>query len=164
VPPNKSAIRFVKGLAAAFGKWRVSDETVEMYTEKLSNWRLTDDQWSRASSRIIAESTDLPSLSDIYRYLRAAQESAGQTGKGPYFLSFTLQKLQWAQRISHPMDRPGLPEGAENVHLVVPMEEQDLHEMIDAEAGRNWWYKGWSESGADQAKCEAMFTTTFAEK
>jgi hypothetical protein len=77
--------------------------------------------------------------------------------KGPYFLSFFLKKLQWAQRISHPQDRPGLPEGATEVHIVVPMDQQDLHELCDAESGRSWFYEGWKQSGARTEKCEEMF-------
>lgn len=47
--------------------------------------------------------------------------------------------------------------GAIDTHVVIPPSLQARTEPCDLETGRNWFMRGWIESGADPAKCEAMF-------
>lgn len=65
-----SVERFLTNLAAAYG-WMPKREMVAFWTEKLMRFDLTDDQWARAVSRIVATEETRPSLAQVFTYLRA---------------------------------------------------------------------------------------------
>ena len=69
---NQAAIRFVKQLFAAFSRFPVTNETRELYANKLSNWRLTQNEWDDALDKIIDSHKDenIPALSEIYGNLK----------------------------------------------------------------------------------------------
>ena len=73
---------------------------------------------------------------------------------------FTLNGYRYARRIPNPSD-PGMPPlGATDVYLSVAHPIRDPfageHEPTTEEK-RAWFKQGWSESGADPAKADAMF-------
>lgn len=93
-------LRFLKGLIANYGRWRVTDETFDLYLEKLSGYRLSDDQWARALSRIVADHTDdnLPTLGVIYDYLDKAKQAA-KTGEWIGWMTFRYKAKPHAVKV-----------------------------------------------------------------
>lgn len=99
---NASAVRFVKQLCAVYSRFRVEDATKEIYTQKLSNWRLTQQEWDAALDKLIAGHQDesLPQLSEIYRYLKN-EVSSSTVGKDLGFLYFTSEGYRYAVRVKY---------------------------------------------------------------
>lgn len=73
-----AAAKFVKQLVAAFSQWPIAKETVDLYIEKLAKWYLTREQWDAALDKIVTERQEgnLPTLAEIYSYLRNERQSA----------------------------------------------------------------------------------------
>ena len=69
---NAAAVRFVKQLCAAFSRFPVTNETRELYAQKLSNWHLAQNEWDTALDTIIESHKDenIPALSEIYGNLK----------------------------------------------------------------------------------------------
>lgn len=89
--------RFLINLAAAFSK-RLSEATIDVYTERLIRWNLTPDQWSKALSKIVADMEKWPSLSQIYVYLRGVKYGSVQE-LTPIFRTWRdSHGKEWAQR------------------------------------------------------------------
>lgn len=99
---NNAAVRFVRQLIAAFSRFQISKETIELYTQKLSNWRLTQTEWDAALDKLIAGHQDesLPQLSEIYRYLKN-EVSSSTVGKDLGFLYFTSEGYRYAVRVKY---------------------------------------------------------------
>lgn len=179
---HRSAVeRFVHNLRASIGKWKMADDTVALYVSKLSSWRLSEDQWARAVSRIISENTtgELPTLPAIYAYLKAVDDKPVRpTDLG--WMKFTLNGLRHAVRIKsvnghwtlapcvvhnqfgkevilqkRPGDAAIPPYGAEDVHFLA--DNPTPTEQCSQKEAREAFREGWVESGADPGKCDAMF-------
>lgn len=162
----------MKNLAAAFGKWRVADETIEEYTGKLSRFHLAADQWNEALDRIEGDFDNLPSLKEIYPYLKEAQRQ----GKPDDFiaLAFTIdgkrhiltrpvedktskvKNPQGLVRID-PSSRPELPEQASEVHLVIPHELEEKHAALSRSEARAAFVQGFVEAGGNLDQVQAIF-------
>lgn len=104
---NESAVKFVKKLVAVFSKYPTAKETIQVYTEQLSKWHLTEAQWSDALSQIAeADRMDekgnpdfsLPSLNEIYKYLRKQNKPKDNTDNLGW-LHFELNNHKYAVRI-----------------------------------------------------------------
>lgn len=80
---NAAAIKFVKLLTAAFNRYPISAETKELYSEKLSRWKLTKEQWDKALDRLIEFHQDesLPGLNEIYGHLKSASYESPASGR-----------------------------------------------------------------------------------
>ncbi len=186
---NKAAERFCKNLRASIGKWKMPEETFLIYLEKLSRWKMPEDLWTRVLSRIIANNVagELPPLASIYEQLKSVQMFANEKGSLIAHYCFRLNGYEmavpvwrdsdntWKMMRSHKNeDEKGwtmkrsenpfvAPAGATDVGLAIEFKHLDIRtveaERCDLETGRNWFMKGWIESGADPAKCEEMFST-----
>jgi hypothetical protein len=97
---NPAAVRFVKQLCAAFSRYPITAETRELYANKLSGWRLTQNEWDTAADRIIEVQTDdnLPSLSIIYGYLKNAKASQRDDTNGG-LATFDLNGMAYGLRV-----------------------------------------------------------------
>jgi hypothetical protein len=100
---NQAAIKFVQQLIAAFHRFKTTDETKDLYTEKLSRWRMTQTRWDKALDEIIAKHEDdnLPSLNEIYGYLKRAEQSSTDSGSHLGWASFRLNDRDYSIRIQH---------------------------------------------------------------
>lgn len=77
---NTAAIKFTKQLVAAFNRFPISAETKELYSSKLSRWKMTQPQWDTALDKLIeGHSENLPPLSEIYTALKNAQFTSQQS-------------------------------------------------------------------------------------
>jgi hypothetical protein len=176
--------RFVDNLIAAFGRWKVTPDTIALYNEKLSKWHLTDDQWSRALSRIIADRPDneLPTLAVIYEYLKQAQAADVRRGEGMASMTFqdasgrpmavrvkaeggswvnapTSVGVRGGEQISlqaHPGCRPKLPEGALRVGVIPDKEAYAEDKSCSQAEALEAFTAGWQESDSDPAECERI--------
>lgn len=140
---NQSAERFIKQVvAASCRKFKPDPYTVEMYKQKLSKWYLTDDEWSRAMSKFIADYLEegLPPLPMLYGILRDCR--LDRTPSGCAMIAFSMNGLRYVMAEPDPNCKPDVrnklrpkridpsfpptvPEGAEDVHLIIPPELQD---------------------------------------
>lgn len=128
---NQAAIRFVKQLCAAFSRFPIAQETKELYTQKLSSWRLTQAEWDKALDRLISDHADgsLPQLAEIYQHLKS--QSAATASQNDFgWLCYDENGMRWAIRVKyiggdwvqtamhkHPGEKPEIPPGAVNVRL-----------------------------------------------
>lgn len=161
MPKNQQAVRFVKNLTAAYGKWRMGEETADLYLEKLEKWHLSPEEWSRATSRIIAEITDnLPALGVIYGYLKAAQ--ATNKSRPCHWVLFDLAGRRYAIPCPNPSNPPLPPDSATNLELVVDRPYEN-RQPLSLEQARECFRCGWIESGAALDRCEEMFKTLYPE-
>jgi hypothetical protein len=183
---NKLAERFVRNLRSSIGKWKMTDESFDLYVEKLSRWRLTSDQWSRATSKLINSNPEgeLPTLPALYALLKSVQESEDPSSRSAIFFNFRAigrdhsarvwddngtWRLMKVQRDDDGLkwkmvktDKPfTAPADATDVRFTPPPEqkERSYEPVRDNELQRNLFYKGWCDSGADPGKCEAMFNS-----
>jgi len=156
---NVAALRFVKQLIAAFSRFKPSEETKNLYGEKLSKWKLTQSQWDNALDRLIADRAEenLPSLGEIYPYLKNSQQQIEQTNLGwmsferncrHYSVRVMCVKGEWlnapmaytdahGQKISvqkFPGQKPILPADSENI-IISPDNPADPepHEILSKE-------------------------------
>lgn len=140
---NQSSERFVKQVVAlCCRRFKPDQYQVELFKQKLSKWYLTEDEWARAMSKLSADYTDegLPALGVIYGILKDCRRDK-QTG-GRAMLSFTLNGLPYVlaefdpnckpdvrnplrPKPIDPQCPPAAPEGAENVHVIIPPDQQD---------------------------------------
>jgi hypothetical protein len=90
--------RFVINLFTNFGHARDWMETRQQYLDHLSKWYLREDQWVAALSRLIADFKELPSLSDIYEYLKN-QQAITAKGGGKFWLFSTIDGYRKCARI-----------------------------------------------------------------
>ncbi len=98
---NKTVNKFVRRLAAAFPRFPMTADSQELYADKLSAWHLNDKQWERALEVIIQGREgqgDIPSLSDIYGFLRAiVAEPKADSDMG--WCLFDYQGVRWSKRV-----------------------------------------------------------------
>ncbi|MFH1236240.1 MAG: hypothetical protein V1685_04880 [Parcubacteria group bacterium] len=98
---SKSVTKFVKQLAAAYPRFPMTPDTQELYGDKLSGWKLTEKQWDRALEVIVQGREgqgDIPSLSDVYGYLRPIlNEKQAISDAG--WCSFDHDGVRWAKRV-----------------------------------------------------------------
>ena len=89
---NSGAREFAKKVFAAFNRYPITAETKELYTEKLSRWKMTKEQWDKALDRLIEIHTDesLPGLSEIYGHLKSASYENPASGRRMASAVFTL--------------------------------------------------------------------------
>lgn len=179
---NRAAIRFVRNLVAAFSRWKVSDETIQLYTEQLSNFDdLTEDQWTRALSRIVADrqEPDIPTLGVIYEYLKNQRTSAAQESDYGWLTfqhagkdygwriknvdgHWVFASMAWHRKNGERVEeQPNVgapaqpPEGSTRI---VYTADKPAHEELPSKDEARWAFRtGWLLSGADMGKCDAMF-------
>lgn len=178
---NKAADRFCKGLFSAFGKWKTPDEVKETYTEKIGKWFLTDDQWARSLSRLVADFEDLPPLSKIFEYLKASR-ATGSEATDKICLTFRLEgrpyvlardsgnrhpntgKTMLAVLDVNPASPPRLPDGAEDVHLSIPPGRQAEYEPCGPEEGKKAFAAGFMQVCHDGAVCQRMMRDLYPKE
>ena len=146
--------RFLTNLFAAFRT--ADDSTRRLYAEKLSRWSLSDDAWSRALSRLVADHQYLPTLAEIYPVLKRAevQERPGSTS-GAWELWTDLSGHRQSRRVDLNQARQPLPDGASDYHLAV--DQPFGYQSCTREEAREAFRLGWLESGADPGKLAALW-------
>lgn len=156
--------RFVANLAAGFGNWRMSDDTKTLYYDALCKWHLTDDEWAAAQSRIIAECEQLPSLAQIYPYLKSAQ-AGRKTVKEPIWQTWTDSKgHRQARPILDPGNPPPLPPDAHDWCLVLPEELQAHYEPASGEEAYEFFRLGWIQRGGDPDRCPVSLASLIEQQ
>lgn len=70
---NIAAAKFLKQIIAAFCRYPPTADTKQVYLQKLSRWKLTQQQWDDALEILTNNSNidDLPLLAEIYPVLKA---------------------------------------------------------------------------------------------
>ena len=151
--------RFIVNLSAAFSK-RTTPETAQLYYQKLSKWNLTDDQWARALSVLVADCSDFPKLNQIYPVLAAFNPRRAVETKNAIFQTFELGGLRVARKIDNPAYPPMLPSGATDEHIVIPddLVAPGTYEACSHSDIREAFRSGWVSSGADPGKVDAVFS------
>jgi hypothetical protein len=121
---NAAAVKFIKQLVAAFSRYPTTQETKELYSQKLSKWHLTQEQWDQALDVLIShESDSLPPLKDIYIALKNAQYTGAQHNSMALgWLSFRVGCLDYVMRV--------ISDGS--VWLIAPMNYRDAHGQLVA--------------------------------
>jgi hypothetical protein len=122
---NQGAARFYKRLVGIkCGRFKVPEGTEFEYVERLSKWKLSQEEWSAALD-LIADDKDLgeglPQLVQIYPYLKRAEIKTGPT-QGLIWQTFDLGGIHYARKIQDPINPPAIPEGATNSRTHLPPE------------------------------------------
>lgn len=185
---NLSATRFVKNLASAFGKWKTTQDTIDLYIEKLSKWHLTDEQWSKALSRIVADriDSDFPTIGLVCEYLKA-QRSVPPENSDLGWMTWRLAGKSYSMRVKAENGRwvwarmgcsdrhrervmlqhnPGTvaepPEGADCI-VILPDNPAET-ERCTREEAREAFTRGYIEAGGDPSRLNEFFTALTARK
>jgi hypothetical protein len=97
--PNVAAVKFVKQLVAVYSRFKIDDTTKEIYTQKLSKWKLTQQEWDSALDLLVESHKDenLPALGTIYEFLKFAVSKRQEADYG--FMYFDLNKYSYAVRL-----------------------------------------------------------------
>jgi hypothetical protein len=184
------AERFCRNLRASVGKWKMDEETYDFYLDRLSKRHHPHEQWCRALSKIIADNVkgEVLPLAQVFEYLDAA-EILQRKSTGLGWMSFDLDGKRCSVRIiskdnawvfapcithdrenreeilqRHPWEPAVPPSGATNIRFTADEPAREYDAISAEEGGRQWFRQGWSESGADPAKADAMFTAIEQEK
>lgn len=176
---NDLATRFVRNLFAACPKYRATKEmredTISLYVDKLSKWRLPAKAWEEALDKIIALCEgELPDLAVIYGQLKAVTAVVSDEDE-IVCMMFDRDGVRYAlgrdsgrvdphthKRIFElvpvdPAHPPVLPLGASNPKIVIPPKMQAATEPCSPDEARGAFLRGWLQSGASGNKCMEMF-------
>jgi hypothetical protein len=130
---NIGAARFYKRLVGLkCNRWKPSEDTEREYVDRLSKWRLSQDEWAAALD-LIAEDLmlgeGLPQLTEIYAYLKRSQVKRGPE-RGITWQTFDYGGIRYARKVSDPAHPPELPAGASNARLHIPEQQQYRAELV----------------------------------
>ena len=154
--------RFLTGLFAAF---RSADEsTRRLYADKLARWSLSDDAWSRALSRLVADHQYLPTLAEIYPVLKRAEVQERPGSKSGAWEAWTAPDGK-GQRIAHRVNLDqGRPSSAPDAALEyrILVDNPAMYEQCSPAEARAAFRDGWIASGADPAKLPALWPASQA--
>jgi len=151
---QKVLARFLKNLSVA---WRPAPEkeTIDVYHESLKKWNAPEEEWNRALSRMVASEERFPALVTIFKYLKEVKAPVAKDPRSAVQL-FKLNGYETARYFKMP-NIPAPPPGATDVRNIVLNPDIEHEERCSPEEGRIAFREGWIESGADPAKCDAMF-------
>ena len=156
------AARMIRNLAASFGR-HISDATLEMYVEKLSkHWNLPEENWARATSRIIAELEIFPSIAVVNKYLASSIIRTGIKQDDRYWVAFKLDGKDYAIQCANPANPPMPPANASDLHLVIPPDEQVHFDRVSQSEARECFRTGYLESGGKPERMHEFFGAAIA--
>ena len=152
--------KFIQDLCAAKGK-KPERETLELYRDKLSKWKLTGSQWDAALDSLLidADIFGFPQLSHIYPHLKAASTTAREQ-KPVMFLSFTASDGRRYTIPHQPGSKPEVPEGCTDGRLAIPQELQDYSSYcpISKPESRVPFAEGFVSAGGNLDKLEEYYS------
>ena len=152
--------KFIQDLCAAKGK-KPERETLELYRDKLSKWKLTGSQWDAALDSLLIDPDifGFPQLSHIYPHLKAASTTAREQ-KPVMFLSFTAPDGRRYTIPHQPGSKPEIPEGCTDGRLAIPQELQDYssYEPVVQPQSRAYFAEGFDLAGGKQDKLEEYYS------
>ena len=119
---NQLALDFCESLFAGFHRWPISEQTRALYRDRISQWRLEPAEWISALDRILAETKEesLPQLETIYAFLRNATPGRASITRDCWLWYTTKEGARGVVKLKDPMTIPDVPEGATDIHVVVP--------------------------------------------
>jgi hypothetical protein len=130
---NQGAARFYKRLVGVkCARFKPPEGSEFEYVERLSKWRLTQDEWNGALDLIAADAElgeGLPQLAVIYNFLKHAEVKAAPSAE-IIWQTFDLDGLRYARKITDPSLPPPLPHGAANGRICLPS-HLEWHGQID---------------------------------
>ena len=151
-----------QNLMAAFSR-RLSDNSIEMYIQKLSRWDLTEAAFARATSRMISDLDVFPALSVIYRYMSSANVQVGVKRDDHYWVMFKLGDKSHAERCKNPRNPPVPPTAAIDINLVIPPEEQARFDRPPQDVARQCFRRGYLEAGGKPERMNEFWTDVTAK-
>jgi hypothetical protein len=98
---NQAAVKFVKQLVAAFCRYKVEEDTKKIYAEKISFFKLTQEQWDAALGHLMdtRQEEGLPLPSVIIEELQRQQTISTKNKTNLGWLTFRLKGHLHAVRI-----------------------------------------------------------------
>jgi hypothetical protein len=99
---NQLAVSFCRKVFGAFNRFKIEDETKEIYTEKISRWRLNQNEWDIALDKLIEQHEDgkLPTISEITSILKSVV-TIKSSGEDYGFMYFNIKQNSFAVRLVH---------------------------------------------------------------
>lgn len=170
------AEQFMRDLVAAY-QAQLRRDAWDFWLERLKRWKLAEPVWKLALERVLAQEQSFPAMAAVFDYLKQAESDlGGGRTVGQYSFSRPDNAQRWCTK-QFPIEskdavRANLPIDATDIALQVMRERNGKLEPISGEEeykyapenfpaskqeARELFRKGWIESGADSAKCDAWF-------
>jgi hypothetical protein len=112
---------------------------------------------------MVSDLDAFPAIAIIYKYLSASVITIGAKQDDRYWVSFRMDGKDYAIPCNNPSNPPVPPEGATDIHLVIPPDKQIPFERIPAEIARECYETGYAQAQGKPEKREELLGAVAAK-